>query len=331
MVSKRFQEEEEEDEEDEEENEEGTESQDEANSSESDFEQKKPRRKIKKAVKKQSDVLGKRKRGSFLASDDDTDMWKSKSQPIPTTKKKAQSEKPPKKRSRLSKGQSEKPKENTVVLEDDEIVAGGVEDAGPLVKEATDLKNEIENGHIVNMKAPVQYFTEPKVARVRDIDRDYENALYRQFLLNPQNHFHRSAFIINICRNDQWKPPDAEAEEMVDKMEEEFKIVLTLARENTETNSTINTPDIIQRMGNLFANKYFRFRFLMEVAGGNHSRTCYQRLITELETEVPELKQMLSTLPHKPYTGVTVKTKDGKEIKHCVESVLFFSLSKIIF
>ena len=89
---------------------------------------------------------------------------------------------------------------------------------------------------IGNMKAPVTLFREPKATtRVRDLDKSHEKALYRQIILNPQNHIHRYAFMINITINEEWQPSiqDPNGKEEQEKLKNELEEIMKLARQNS--------------------------------------------------------------------------------------------------
>ena len=152
-------------------------------------------------------------------------------------------------------------------------------------------------------------------------------------ILNPQNHIHRNAFMINITINENWQPSiqDPNGKEEQKKLKNELEEMMVLARENSTQNTTVNSELITKKMTNLFAHKYFPHQYTMEVIGGNHSRACYQRLIDEMNRDDPQLTQILKDLPEKPFTGVTLRADNGTEIYNCVESVLFFNLCTYFF
>ena len=92
------------------------------------------------------------------------------------------------------------------------FIGKGVEDI-PQGEGIMKIRKECNKKLLCQMLVPIKIFTEPTDSvRVRDVDISYEKALYRQFLMNPQNHLHRNPF--NILLNKQWKTlPDDEEKE----------------------------------------------------------------------------------------------------------------------
>ena len=188
------------------------------------------------------------------------------------------------------------------------------------------IREECNKKLLCQMIAPIKLFTEPTDSvRVRDVDNSYEKALYRQFLMNPQNHLHRNPFIINILLNKQWQPLPEEQEE-VEMIDNELQIIQQLAEENATLNSEKNTNTIKSKMTDLFANKLFECRYKLYVLGGNHSRSTYQRIICELENHDPDLLASIEETNTEPYVGITLISSKGIKVKYCFDSKIFFNL-----
>ena len=289
-----------------------------------------------------------RKDESSDYSDNETDNDIMVSQPITSTEQqkvvKRKSITPKKRKSRKSRKSKKNSKETdspptkrkkTTVLDsisiddDEDLGVGGIE----IVEKEEIPRSEIEintiDGHICEMKAPVERFAEPcEEHKVRDIDERHVKSLYNELLTNPQNHIHRAPFIINIVPS---KDKVGENEEEVNKIVERFRKLREKAKINATKHSPTLLSEIQQGMIDLFSEALFHQIYVMEVIGGNHSRSCYQRLITELADDAFGLSKALKERQITPFTGINQYSSEGKILKHCVDSKIFFDLCKFHF
>jgi len=197
------------------------------------------------------------------------------------------------------------------------------------IKSIAEIDKDIDSSFICEMKAPVTLFSEPIESHlVRDIDERHSKNLYNEMLTNPQNHLHRTPFIINLLPLEVCQEDKQNASEMAQKIEDLRKRA-NRDLESAKTSSNINTGMIQQEMLDLMVDPLFYKLYSLEVIGGNHSRACYQRLISEMQDRECGLSEALKEKSINLYTGIIQYTSNGKPVHHCVDAKIFFNLSML--